>query len=41
MSDMAVVLYGMLKIIKYFFPAVVFAILGLIYLAYSERKEAR
>jgi len=39
MNDAYILLQGTLKVVKYFFPAVVFIVFGLAYIAYDERRD--
>lgn len=39
MDDIFIFYKAILKVIKYFFPAVVFIVFGLAYIAYDERRD--
>ena len=39
MSDTMILLKGTLKVIKYFFPVIIFIVTGLAYIAYDERRD--
>ena len=39
MADLLIVFKGILKIIKNFFPAFLFAIVGLVYIGWDERRD--
>lgn len=41
MSDTMILLKGALKVIKYFFPVIIFIVTGLAYIAYDERRGER
>ncbi len=41
MSDTMILLKGALKVIKYFFPVIIFIVTGLTYIAYDERRGER
>ena len=39
MDDITIIFKATFKVIKYFFPAVVFIVFGLAYIAYDERRD--
>ena len=39
MDDLSIILKGTIKIIKYFFPIVLFTIIGLAYIYQDEKRD--